>query len=315
MVFDVLGYIAPAAGFVSLLYFWYQTYDFIYTFIRPSSLYRYRHAEDKSWALVTGASDGIGLGFVQELLERQFNVVLHGRNANKLAGIKQDLLQQYPSRSIEIVVADASKLDVDFDAIAKQLEALPGKLTVLINNVGGQTTNPQWALLEETPQATADRLINVNVRFPTQLTRALLPLLQKNSPALILNLGSASAISGLPYLTVYSGSKAFNMIFSAALKAEIRAHGHDVEVLGLLVGNTISAGNTAHMPFITVSARELAKGGLDRVGCGKAVVWAHWRHALSFLPLSLIPEGVGEGIGITEMKKRRQIELDALKKQ
>lgn len=78
----------------------------------------------------------------------------------------------------------------------------------------------------------------MNARWPTQLTKALLPLLTDNSPSLIMNVGSMAGLWGLPYLSVYCASKAFNMLFSDALKQEIAAEGKrkDIEVIGIIVG-------------------------------------------------------------------------------
>lgn len=109
----------------------------IWFWIRPSSLQIYCHAETGSWALVTGASDGIGRGFADELLERGFNVLLHGRNAAKLQNIQAELARTHPKRSVDIVVADASKNGDAYKAVTDKVKALPGKLVILVNNVGG----------------------------------------------------------------------------------------------------------------------------------------------------------------------------------
>lgn len=122
--------------------------------VRPSNLSTYRHCESGSWALVTGASDGIGRAFSAELLSRGFNVLLHGRNEKKLEMVKRELLELHPKRAIEIVVADASKQvrcievpdnvkwltcqlkqDDSYKNVTQKVEQLPGKLTVLVNNV------------------------------------------------------------------------------------------------------------------------------------------------------------------------------------
>ena len=78
-------------------------------FLYPSTLDRYLrdYQEEKSWALVTGSSDGIGEGIAHELCSRGFNVVLHGRNAEKLSRVQASLLAGYPKVQIRKVIADA----------------------------------------------------------------------------------------------------------------------------------------------------------------------------------------------------------------
>lgn len=103
--------------------------------LRPSNLPIYCHSESGSWALVTGASDGIGRAFSAELLSRGFNVLLHGRNKEKLERVKRELLELHPKRAIEIVVADASKLEKrSYEIVTKKVKKLPGKLTVRTRN-------------------------------------------------------------------------------------------------------------------------------------------------------------------------------------
>jgi len=99
---------------------------------------RYLQSKDRpAWALVTRASDGIGLGFAQELSERGFNIILHGRNEGKLDGIKEQLQKTSPDREFRIFVRDAEKELTD-EILHNLQESLKDiHLTVLINNVGG----------------------------------------------------------------------------------------------------------------------------------------------------------------------------------
>lgn len=80
-------------GAVLTFYLLLKFLRFVYLYTRPSSLKRYHYGHDGSppWALVTGASDGIGLGFAHELAHRGFNVILHARNATKLEGVNSQL--------------------------------------------------------------------------------------------------------------------------------------------------------------------------------------------------------------------------------
>jgi short subunit dehydrogenase-like uncharacterized protein len=81
-------------------------------FLYPSALHRYLCDRDgrKTWAQVTGASDGIGEGFVNELCSHGFNVVLHGRNAEKLTRVQEALRAEYPKSEVHIAIADTGSL-------------------------------------------------------------------------------------------------------------------------------------------------------------------------------------------------------------
>jgi 17beta-estradiol 17-dehydrogenase / very-long-chain 3-oxoacyl-CoA reductase len=216
-------------------------------FLRPSSLPKYLHATPSSWVLVTGSSDGIGLELARELLAQGFNIFLHGRNEAKLNGVKQKLQQSNPTRLIEVIVADASDPDCNYAAIASRIASPPdeGRLTVLINCVGGITTTPMFVPLDELPGSAIDANIAINARFPTRLTSVLLPVLKSNSPALIINAGSYAGVFGLPYIATYTSTKAYVHTFTRALRAEVECtgFGQEVEVLGSLIFDTATSRN------------------------------------------------------------------------
>ena len=282
----------------------------VWGFSRPSNLQIYCHCEPGSWALVTGASDGIGRAFAEELLSRGFNVLLHGRNPQKLEGIKDEVSKQYPKRSAETVVADASKYDDGFKALVEKARGLPGKLTVLVNIVGGVTTRPQYISHSEIPHDDIDTQLNVNIRFPTQLTRAMLPILRENGPSVILNCGSSEGVIGVPYIVTYTSSKAYIHTFSGALKAEMVAEGIDnVDVMGLLIGSVSTAGNTHKIAF-TITSKECAAGSSDRVGSDDALVFPQWKHDFQTQSAQVLPEKLLRRMVAGQMRDRAEYEKE-----
>ncbi|PNS21752.1 hypothetical protein CAC42_1606 [Sphaceloma murrayae] len=304
-------------GLLTSSYIAYSTTSFLWQYLRPSSLLRYQHKKPfTTWALVTGASDGIGLGFAEALLSKGFNVILHGRNAEKIAGVKARLEAQYPSGQVLTVIADATSPDADIASIVSTVRSLPGPLTILINNVGGIPVGEKYESLDDAEVSTVDGLINVNLRFPTQLTKALIPILQENEPSLVMNIGSATGQLGMPYLCVYSGSKAYNLRWSQALGAEMLAQGKNVEVLGILVGNVMSGTNKIGADFFTCDSRTMAEAALARVGCGKSSVWGYWKHHLLFQTLEALPERMrlGQGIKLMNARKKAHLEIEAMAK-
>ena len=283
--------------------------------VRRSHLDRYSSAGSGSaaaWALVTGASDGIGKGFAEELCHRGFNVILHGRNEAKLNAVREGLLKQWPKREVRILLVDAGNEAGDtakIDAAVAELKDL--NLKILVNNVGGSGgLKPGWSTLHNRSADDIRLFIDLNARFPTEITRALLPQLIERSPALILNVGSLAGELPAPYLSVYSGSKAYNKAWSRSLGLELKAEGHDVEVIDLLVGMVSSGSEPRDSTFFVPSSRRMAAAGLDKVGCGQYVVWGYWPHELQFRSFVALPTWIGEriflGIAKDEMAKEER---------
>ena len=300
---------------ITVLYLLIRLIFWVWLYIRPSSLPRYLHGQTTAWALVTGASDGIGKEFARELLAGGFNVILHGRNEVKLSKVKSELLSVFPSREIEIAVADASILGAEASVVKVVGDR---NLTVLVNNVGGHVGGATYRSLEEYTADSLDANINVNLRFPTHLTQRLLPLLKRNQPSLIINIGSLSAVTGPPYLTIYAGSKAYNQSFSESLSAEMRANKQDVEVLFVQVGEVVSGSHEVPQGFFTPDSKTFAKASLKRVGCGYRAVLGFMPHSILINAWHLMPVWEEMKVKVlTEeiMKKRKVYESVRVKQQ
>ncbi|KAK4553255.1 hypothetical protein LTR86_009555 [Recurvomyces mirabilis] len=309
--------VTSSLGTAMILYVLYKAGLQIWQMVRPSTLQVYCHSEKGSWALVTGSTDGIGRAFADELLNRGFNVLLHGRNKEKLVRVQKEVAGKHPRRTVDYVVADASSYDrVELNVVEK-VKQLPGKLTILVNNVGGVNTSPTYCAFKDMTAADIDTQININSRFPTHLTSALLPILHENRPALIMNAGSAAGNLGVPYIATYSATKGYIFSLTRALAAELVAEkwDKDIEIMSLLINNTRSAGNTSEMPLFTIDAKDCAKGALAKVGCGQIMVHTHWRHALQGGVFGLIPENMVKGFMGPEMRKRKDEEEAKLKGQ
>jgi NAD(P)-dependent dehydrogenase (short-subunit alcohol dehydrogenase family) len=119
-----------AAGLATVLFSACRFAAFMRIYLRPASLEKY--LGNGAFAVVTGATDGIGKAVAMELAGRGFNIVLHGRDAEKLAAVSGQLQKAHTGRKVVTIVHDAganSRLDT------AALRALP--ISVLVNNVGG----------------------------------------------------------------------------------------------------------------------------------------------------------------------------------
>ncbi|KAK2006194.1 short chain dehydrogenase, partial [Colletotrichum eremochloae] len=219
-------------GLVWVLYSAYRLCNALAQWILPAvPLTRYQNKGPfESWAVVTGASAGVGLGCAQELALRGFNVVLFGHDEDALenarALIESECLRRHKGDvAVRLVVLDAVA------SSAQQVQAAIDGLadldvTVLVNNVGGVPAAQQQGSsvqrpLREMSVDDVDATIDLNARFMARLTRLMLPALARNGPSLVLNVGSTTAGSA----AVYSGAKAFVASFSRSLTREMAAEG------------------------------------------------------------------------------------------
>jgi 17beta-estradiol 17-dehydrogenase / very-long-chain 3-oxoacyl-CoA reductase len=280
-------YLKPlaAVGSIWASYQLYRLANFTYYhFLKPYNLQKYKEGVIGSpWALVTGASDGIGLGFAEELASQGFNVILHGRNAQKLQTVSSTLQAQFPGRKFKILVLDAVQDAGDNEKIQTALAEFKDlDLKVLINNVGGMAgPKPTFRQFSEMDPSLINAWIDINLRFPTQFTRQLLPSLIENQPSLIVNISSGAANVPSPFIAVYSGSKAFNVSWSRSLAVELEDAGHDVDCHAIVVGPTATPRlqrSGVHTSLISPSPRQMARASLGYAGTGVRDVAAYWGH-------------------------------------
>lgn len=343
----LLNIIIYTLGSLSFLNIISRTVAFFQTYLRPSELHRYLHdtSGKPAWALVTGASDGIGKQLGHELAAKGFNVVLHGRNPAKLAAVQDELAREFPGREFRTLVADASFIScnncrdqdqdgvvspvkdkttttttskaVDFEGIAASLADI--NLTVLINNAGGNfppPPEPIYQFLQDAPEARLVNNVNLNAMFPLILQSKLLPQLIRDGPSLILNMGSLSD-NGLPMLTSYASSKTFLNTLSRIIPNELSLQGRRdaVEVLAVRVGETTDTSANKHpVTMYEPDARSMARAVLARVGCGHPSVVAYLPHALQLVLLGLAPGFVCQRTFLGVIRTRWMEEQERKKK-
>ncbi|TDZ15108.1 FAD-dependent monooxygenase ctvC [Colletotrichum orbiculare MAFF 240422] len=245
-------------GLAWVLYACYRLYDAFALWILPSvSLKRYqKKGSYESWALVTGASAGIGLGCAQELALCGFNVVLLGHNEDELEDarslIENECLRRHKNDiAVRILVLDAATSTPDqIEAAVNKMDDLD--ITVLVNNVGGPSDrSPALGSLHEFTAEEVESTINLNARFMAHLTRLMVPILAKSGPSLMLNV-SSTARAGIPGAAVYAGAKGFVSSFSNAIAREIKFEGKKIDVLCLVPGEVDTKSNVLEMRKATI---------------------------------------------------------------
>ncbi|XP_059917799.1 very-long-chain 3-oxoacyl-CoA reductase-A [Gadus macrocephalus] len=173
------------------------------------------------WAVVTGATDGIGKSYAEELARRGFSMMLISRSQDKLDDVAKSLEHQFKVETRTIAV-DFGRSDI-YEKIDAGLAGL--EIGVLVNNVGVSYSYPEYYLHIPDLDNFITYMINVNITSVCQMTRLVLPRMAERSTGVILNISSASGMYPVPLLTVYSASKAFVDFFSRGLQEEYRRQG------------------------------------------------------------------------------------------
>ncbi len=179
---------------------------------------------DPGYALITGASSGIGEAFALKLAEQGFNIILVARREDRLKKLSEILIKKY-SIDVKIFVADLSSKDDIFN-VAKGIEETDN-VNIIVNNAGYGTTG-YFDLIDLEPQI--DMIVVHNVS-PVILCRTALPLMIKRGRGVIINVSSISSIMNTPQNVVYSASKGFLNIFSDTLSKELKGTGVKVQAL------------------------------------------------------------------------------------
>ena len=183
-----------------------------------------KHEVGAGWAVVTGASSGLGALFAEKLAQRGLPVVLAGRDEARLTEVRQRVQRLAPGIDVELVVGDLGS-QAGVEALVAVLNGRV--IDVLVNNAGFGT----YGRLPEVDRDRDHELIAVNVDALVRLTHEVLPGMLARGHGRILNVASTIAFQPAPYQATYGASKAFVLSFSQALWAETRGSGVTVTAL------------------------------------------------------------------------------------
>ena len=180
--------------------------------------------EDGKWAVVTGASSGIGRALALEFAAAGFNVLLTGRDEQALTELAMECIDKFHVLA-EAVPADLSRSETT-SLLLNAIAAKPRRYEVLVNNAGFGI-NGEFA---KTDVETETDLLNVQLTAALKLTKAVLPGMVSRRSGRILNVGSVYCYAPVPFQAVYSACKAFLLSFSAAIRNELASSGVTVTV-------------------------------------------------------------------------------------
>ena len=258
-----------------------------------------------SFALVTGASAGIGEAIARSLARRNVPQILVARSAGRLEELAAQL------RASSGVAVEAVALDLASEGAAEKLfaatEGAGRPVGLLVNNAGFGFYGPQE---EQGPERTL-RMLRLNVAALVEATDRFLAPMRARRSGLVLNVASTAAFLPVPYMAVYAATKAFVLSYSQALHEELR--GTRIVVTALCPGTTRTdfhrvAGLApgARVRFPSLSAETVAEAGLRGLERGKALVVPNLLDSAWIFTGRLVPRTLPPRIGAAVFSRLRR---------
>jgi short-subunit dehydrogenase len=181
------------------------------------------------WALIAGASDGLGAAFAAGLAERGVNVVLLARRQAALDQVAAEINSRTSAQTRTLAI------DLTEPGAASAIAAATSDLEIgcLVYCAGA---DPSFKPFLANPIKAAEAMVQRNCMVPMQLCHHFAPAMVERGSGGIVIFGSGAGLAGGPNMVAYGASKAFDMVFAEALWSEL--HDKGVDVLGLILGKT-----------------------------------------------------------------------------
>jgi short-subunit dehydrogenase len=220
------------------------------------------------WALVTGASAGIGAALAEELASGGTNLALTARRKDRLEELAHRLTATYKIKTV-VFAADLAAPDAPEKIFAFTKEK-GIEIELLINNAG-------FGQYGEFPSIEKQRLlemVQVNCHAVVHLTRLYLPEMIARGHGDVLILASTASFQAVPYISTYAATKAFDLLFAEGLAEEMKPYG--IRVCALCPGSTESefhaVSGQEKFKRRMETAEEVARTGLRALAAGKSYV-------------------------------------------
>ncbi len=243
------------------------------------------------WALVTGASSGIGAAVARELAGRGARLILSARRGERLEALATELGAK--GAETRVVVADLN----DPAAPQQIFDATEGAglaVDILVNNAG----LGQYGAFHASPVEQELSQVRVNCEAVVRLSRLFVPRMMERRRGWVLIVASTASFQPLPYITTYAATKVFDRFFALGLAAEVARSG--VKVTALCPGPTESeffeVARAGAFKRRVQRVDEVARQGVEGLERGRRTVIPNWRGRFTSRLVRFLPTGLITGV-------------------
>ncbi|MBS1556006.1 MAG: SDR family oxidoreductase [Bacteroidetes bacterium] len=252
------------------------------------------------FALITGASGGIGLCIARELAKRKNNLLLVARSTDKLKTICSELEKEFAIKADYLSVDLSNPLATQ--TVVEWLHTKSYAVDTLVNNAGYGL----WGRVDATPADQLNNMMQLNMNAVVNMCHAMLPELKKQPKAYIMNIASTAAYQAVPTLATYAASKAFVVLFTRGLRRELKDSNISVTCVspGATTTNFIDRAGMEAMKEraekFSMAPEAVASIAVNGMLKGKAEVlpgFTNWFSVqLTYFVPKFIPEKIAEGL-------------------
>lgn len=252
------------------------------------------------FALITGASGGIGLCIARELAKRKNNLLLIARSTDKLKTICSELEKEFAIKADYLSVDLSNPLATQ--TVVEWLHTKSYAVDTLVNNAGYGL----WGRVDATPADQLNNMMQLNMNAVVNMCHAMLPELKKQPKAYIMNIASTAAYQAVPTLATYAASKAFVVLFTRGLRRELKDSNISVTCVspGATTTNFIDRAGMEAMKEraekFSMAPEAVAAIAVNGMLKGKAEVlpgFTNWFSVqLTYFVPKFIPEKIAEGL-------------------
>ncbi|MDD2355675.1 MAG: SDR family oxidoreductase [Lachnospiraceae bacterium] len=268
----------------------------------------------KTYAVVTGASSGIGREFAGQLALTGRPLIISARRGDRLHELKGEIQSKVPSAEVAVIEADLGMKD-GIDELLSGINSVldngersdpytPARLGVFINCAG-------FGLCGSFDSSDVERetaMIDVNVTAVHVLTKQVLKIMERQNSGYILNVASSAGLFPAgPFMATYYASKAYVASLTQAIAEELREKGSGVHISCLCPGPVDTEFNdVANVKFALrgMTAKDCAKAALKGLFGGKVVIVPTLRMKAAVFFVRLLPRGLMTRIVAAQQKKK-----------
>lgn len=245
--------------------------------------------ESRSFAVITGASRGIGAEYARALAAKGYDLLLVARDKSRLEHLASELALRHGVR------VDIESLDLAEASAAHRLYVVARQhrvaVDLLINNAGFGL----FGTFVDMPMARIQEMLHVHVTTIVETMRLFLPDMIERRSGGIINVASVAGLFSLPYLAEYAATKAFLIRFSEALAEEVQSFGVHIQVCCPGSTETDFHRTAGFRPKNLLSAQtpaEVVDRSLKTLTSRRSMVMTSWQGSLLMILSRYAPRGV-----------------------